>query len=136
MFFFFFFANLKKTIIFAFLFAMVRTKKIISYLFVAIFLSYYAGISLFSHTHIISGVVIFHSHLHKDSHHDTKSGGHTENSIALIAQISNFEYIDFLYNCFIKPIQQPLYESNCVEKPQWIISIHLENLALRAPPVV
>jgi len=115
---------------------MIKTKKIISFLLVALFMSYYASMSFFPHGHIIEGATITHSHIHTDSHHDTKSGEHTDQCITLIAQISHFDYIDFLCNCVFKPLQLPLYEDKIVEVMHWVASIHLENLSLRAPPVV
>jgi len=115
---------------------MERTKKIVSFLCVVIFISYYASVTLFSHTHIISGATIAHSHLHHDSHHDTKSGGHTAQSITLIAQISHFEYTDFSCNYVPVPAQFQIHEDKIVEINFHITSIHLENLSLRAPPIV
>ena len=115
---------------------MVKIKQIVSIFFVALFVSYHAGATLFSHTHTISGATIFHSHLHTDSHHDTKSGGHTEQSITLIAQISHFDYIDFSCSCIFQSPLLLLFENKCVETTHWITSIHLQNLSLRAPPIV
>jgi len=88
-----------------------KTKKIASFLFVVLFASYYAGTIFFDHTHLIEGAVITHSHFHKDSHHDTKSGNHTKQSITLIAQFSHFEYIDFSCNCVLEPLQLSLVKS-------------------------
>ena len=99
-------------------------------------MSYYASTAFFLHEHIIEGATITHSHLHTDSHHDTKSGGHTKHSITLIAQISHFEYVDFLCNRVLKPVQFPLHEYKFVEITHWVASIHLNNLSLRAPPIV
>jgi hypothetical protein len=115
---------------------MVRIKKILSLFFAVLFVSYYAGIAFFSHAHIISGATVFHSHFHAETHHDTDSGGHTEQSITLIAQISNFNYIDFSCDCVLKPLQLQLYENNCMETVPMIFSIHLENPSLRAPPII
>jgi hypothetical protein len=115
---------------------MVRIKKIVSLFFVALFISYHAGTTLFSHTHTISGATITHSHLHTDSHHDTKSGGHTQQSITLIAQISHFEYIDFSCFSIFQSPQLSLCENEFVETTHWITAIHLQNLSLRAPPIV
>jgi hypothetical protein len=113
-----------------------KTKKTVSFLLVALFVSYYAGLTLFSHTHIISGATIAHSHLHKDSHHDTKTGGHTEQCITFIAKISQFQYIDFLCGYVPTPLQFPLHKSKFVEITHWVASTYLENPSLRAPPVV
>ena len=113
-----------------------KTKRVVSFFFVALFISYYVSSTLFSHAHIISGATIFHSHFHTNSHHDTKSGGHTENCITLIAQTSHFEYIDFLPYFIPQLSQFPLYENKYPESTHWITSIHLKNLSLRAPPIV
>lgn len=113
-----------------------KIKKIISIFLLIVFVGYYGNVTLFSHTHIINGVTIVHSHIHKNSHNDTKSGGHTQHDITLIAQISHFEYIDFSCNCVLKPIQLPLYENKSVETSHRTLSTHFQNISLRAPPLV
>jgi len=115
---------------------MVKTKKIISLFFVALFVSYYASITLFSHSHIISGTTIVHSHIHTNSHHNTKAGGHIIHSITLIAQFSHFECIDF--SCYYIPdlLQLPIGKNTFFETTHWVTSIYFENLSLRAPPIV
>jgi len=115
---------------------MEKIKKIGSFFFVALFLSYYASTAFFPHLHIISGASITHSHIHANSHHDTKSGNHTEQCITFIAQISHFDYIDFSCNFVLKPIQFPLHKDKFVETTHWFAANHLENLTLRAPPVL
>ena len=113
-----------------------KIKKIISLFFVALYISFHVSTTLFSHTHTISGATIIHSHLHTDSHHNTNSGGHTEQSITLISQISHFEYIDFSFICVPIPAQFPIYENKFIETAHRITSTHLKNLSLRAPPTV
>ena len=102
----------------------------------ALFAFYYISITFFFHTHTIDGATISHSHIHSNSHHDTKSGNHTEQSIILIAQSSYFEYIDFLCNYVLIPPQFTLHKNKFIRSIHWITPIHLENLSLRAPPVV
>ena len=51
-----------------------------------IFCSYYAGISMFSHTHIANGSSIVHSHLGGGSEHD-----HSYSQYAVIDILSNFQ---------------------------------------------
>ena len=114
-----------------------KVKKIIVFSFcIALYMSYYAGLTLFSHSHIINGATIIHSHIHADSHHNTNSGGHTKQSTTLIAQISQFEYVDFSCDCIINPPQLSLHEDKFVETTHWEASIHLENPSLRAPPAL
>ena len=115
---------------------MVKIKKILSFLFVVLFMGYYANTTLFSHSHIISGATIVHSHVHTDSHHGTKSGNHTEQCITLIEQISHFDYFDFSCNFVSNISQYLLHESKFVETTHWVVSSYLQNLSLRAPPIV
>ena len=51
-----------------------------------IFCSYYAGISMFSHTHIANGSSIVHSHLGGDADHD-----HSDSQYAVIDILSHFQ---------------------------------------------
>ena len=54
--------------------------------FMMIFCSYYAGISMFSHTHIANGSFIVHSHFGGDAEHD-----HSDSQYAVIDILSNFQ---------------------------------------------
>lgn len=51
-----------------------------------VFCSYYAGISMFSHTHIANGSFIVHSHFGGDAEHD-----HSDSQYAVIDILSNFQ---------------------------------------------
>jgi len=115
---------------------MTLTKKIISIFFVALFISYYISISLFSHLHVINGATITHSHIHTDKHHDTKNGGHTEHSITLIALISQLAILDFSCHCVPNPLELPLHKHKFVETALWVASVYFQNLTLRAPPII
>ena len=115
---------------------MIKAKKLVSAIFVVLFMSYYAGLILFSHTHVISGSTIAHSHMHADSHHNTKSGGHTNQEITLIAQISHFDYIDFLCDFVLTSPQLQIQQNKFVETTHWVASIYFQNISLRAPPIV
>ena len=115
---------------------MVRVKKIASFFLVVLFVSYYASANFFTHSHEFSWGAVTHSHIHTDSHHDTKSGGHTKHEITLIAQMSSCEYVDFLCDHVAKPTQLQLNDNKFVETAHWVESIYFQNLSLRAPPVV
>jgi hypothetical protein len=112
-----------------------RIKEIISFSFLVVFINYYSSVTLFSNTHVISGATITHSHVHKDSHHDTKSGGHTEQSITLIAQISQFEFLHFTCCNVPSPLLSLFYVNKLKETAVRQISVYLQNPSLRAPPV-
>jgi hypothetical protein len=112
-----------------------KIKKIISLFLLTLFVGYYGSVTLFFHTHVINGVTIVHSHIHAEKHHDTQNGGHTQQSITLIAQISHFCYVDFSGECVLKPLQVCKDTACTVPAMQWVASIHLQNLSLRAPPI-
>jgi hypothetical protein len=112
-----------------------KIKKITSLFLLMLFVGYYGSVTLFFHSHIINGVTIVHSHIHTETHHDTQSGGHTQQSITLIAQISHFDYVDISGNAQLKPLQLCRDTACCVPAVRWVTSIHLHNCSLRAPPV-
>ena len=109
--------------------------KILSLFFVALFISYFVSTTFYLHTHIIDGATISHSHIHINSHHDTKSGNHTKQSITLISQISHCEYIDFSGNYVLILPKCQIYQNNFVEAAN-CVDIYFQNLSLRAPPIV
>lgn len=113
-----------------------RIRKISSLFFVVLFAGYYVNTTCFSHTHIINGATITHSHFHKNSHCDTQNGNHTKQNITLIAQISNFDYIDFSCNSVPAPVQLQLHKNKIVEIPNKISTLQFENISLRAPPIL
>ncbi len=60
----------------------------------SIFVFHYASINFFSHTHIINGVTIVHSHIYNSSAESKSSKSenrhsHTANELTLIAELSN-----------------------------------------------
>ena len=114
---------------------MAKIKKIAALFFVVLFMSYYANVTLFSHIHHMRGVTIIHSHIHAESHHNTQSGDHTECNFTLIAQLSQFEYIDppFVDTSHTTSLLNELY---VVETTHGKTSIYLENTLLRGPPFV
>lgn len=100
-----------------------------------LFVGYYADVNFFSHSHIINGVTIVHSHLHNHHHHDTTGGGHTLTEITLIAQLANQ---------FIATRETPqtclaaadiLLQTLGTEQAAKAIPPHISCPSLRAPPV-
>ena len=94
-----------------------------------LFLSYQAGFSLFTHTHIIDGVKIVHSHPYAGDNHV-----HTDAQIFAISHISAFvgeEARSFDAICAVFEIVSKIgIETVCVK----YLSANVDNLTLRAPP--
>ena len=115
---------------------MVKTKKILSYLFVVLFIIHYADESFFVHKHEFEGRIVVHSHIHLESHHDHPNGTHEEESLILIFKVSNAEHFTSFYNYIICPLEFQLQQNKFIETTHWVDSIYFQNLSLRAPPIV
>ena len=67
-------------------FGMRQIRTYCAVLLLALFSCYYAGISLFFHTHIVNGSTVVHSHLGGASSHN-----HSDSQYAVIDILSNFQ---------------------------------------------
>jgi hypothetical protein len=67
----------------------VQMKHIISCLLAVIFAGYFSSVTCFTHTHIVNGRIVVHSHFYFGGTEHT----HTENAIATIFQISHVPMI-------------------------------------------
>ena len=52
-----------------------------------LFATYYVQVNFFVHSHIVNGVTVVHSHMHRSTHHDTDTGGHSETELTIISSI-------------------------------------------------
>ena len=104
-------------------------RKYLALCLMALFCCYYAGISMFSHTHIANGSSIVHSHLGGGDEHS-----HSESQYAVIDLLSNFQsecaecfhctaVSHILISDFCPQYQTPSVQDECVAVP-----------ALRGPP--
>ncbi len=95
-----------------------------------IFCSYYAGISMFSHTHIANGSSIVHSHLGGDADHD-----HSDSQYAVIDILSHFQSESAVgYHGVPSPFFQ-LSESYTVYDAPSCLKVELNGFTLRGPPL-
>ena len=94
-----------------------------------IFCSYYAGISLFSHTHIANGSSVVHSHLGGSSEHN-----HSESQYAVIDILSNFQSETVVDPCCVST---PFFQLSEIfigyEAPSFLSEV-LPVRTLRGPP--
>ena len=54
-----------------------------------LFATYYVQVNFFVHSHIVNGVTVVHSHMHRSTHHDTDTGGHSETELTIIASLNS-----------------------------------------------
>lgn len=101
-----------------------------------LFVVYYVDIHFFTHTHIINGVTIVHSHIHDRHHHDTDAGGHTISEITLISTLAHqFLTTGELYHAELEAAAIIFYTLTFAQDVL-VDSVHLFCPSLRAPPAV
>lgn len=94
-----------------------------------VFCSYYAGISMFSHTHISNGSSIVHSHLGGNAEHN-----HSDSQYVVIDILSNFQSeTAATFQSAGSPLQT-ITESYAVhEAPDYLFHVHTA-FKHRGPP--
>ena len=115
-----------------------REKQIgIRIFFLALFLSYFAGITFFTHQHIVDGEVVVHSHFIKHpfaaSSEQIPDHEHNVQTIHLIASISS--WITKLTE--LTEIPRDFYifiSAKEFEYTYTLSSTYIDNLRLRGPP--
>lgn len=72
-----------------------RIKQRIAGVLLLLFSIYYANVCFFTHSHIVGGVTIVHSHFHGSHHHSTDdSSQHSGSQLTLIAALSQLLFLD------------------------------------------
>jgi len=112
-----------------------RVNKIVSRLLLVIFLGYYGSITLFSHSHLIAGWKIVHSHPSLPSADgEPERHNHSKDELLLIQMLSEFQ-IDSISQEVINDCpgsETGLLISFCDENLTFSTSEC--NISLRAPP--
>ncbi len=102
----------------------------------ALFLAYYCSISFFTHSHVINGVTIVHSHPFQKNDDGTPKHGHTSGQIQLISQLSHFNTTGEITSPVIEPVIQPALVIYATELPVPPLSRgNSYTYSLRGPPV-
>ena len=95
----------------------------------ALFSCYYAGISLFFHTHIVNGSTVVHSHLGGSADHN-----HSDSQYAVIDLLSTFQS-EGAVDCNVCPTPFFLLSDSCHEyQAPSVQSESVQVLTLRGPP--
>jgi hypothetical protein len=97
-----------------------------------VFVAYYANVTFFTHSHVVNGTTIVHSHFHNTSH--TETGNHSTSELTLIAALSLFQttaaavgYVAIVLMVLLAAIVPHV-------RPQKIYCRYSALLPLRAPP--
>ncbi len=109
-----------------------KGKHIAGSILLLIFMAYYVNITFFTHSHIINGVTIVHSHFHDKTH--TQTGGHNGSELTLISKLSTFQSLSAL-SFLVAPIALffliAIIRIFCKETTA---SDSIAYISLRAPP--
>lgn len=101
-----------------------------------LFVTYYSNVSLFTHTHIIHGTTIVHSHWHLQKHHATADGGHRTHEVTLITNLCKYLCLESTPCCFSLAPASSWVSNIKTAYSAAVTRVVLTALQLRAPPVV
>ncbi|WP_323403054.1 hypothetical protein [Proteiniphilum sp.] len=111
-----------------------RNRQIINWILFSVFTFYYVNVCFFTHTHIVNGTTIVHSHIHNKAHTQTET--HTESELTLISALSSFHtlsanvgVVGFAVFLLLQVFLLPLLEER-------VISNLTTSISLRAPPAL
>ncbi len=113
-------------------------KKISRFFLLILFLGYYGSITLFTHTHIINGITIVHSHpFNSGTKENPIKHQHTENGFLLIQFLSHF-LASILFFAFSIEAYKAVFRKYTIQKNKESFSRipSLISYGLRAPPLV
>ena len=108
-----------------------KPKKILSVLLVALFVSYYAGVSFFPHTHVYAWGTVTHSHPYSSGTHT-----HCTDILKFIHNLNNNFHVLFAAFVLYFAILSVSKAHFCIAEVRSAISQHLAGNQLRAPPVL
>jgi hypothetical protein len=112
-------------------------KKTVSYFLLILFLGYFGSITFFSHTHIVDGVTIVHSHpFRSHSGNVPINHQHSENSFILIHFISHFITITSLAVYGVAIIRKSEKRISIITDENIVLNLFCCcTYLLRAPPL-
>lgn len=97
--------------------------------------TYYVQVNCFVHSHIVNGVTIIHSHVHRNAHHSSEDGGHNDQEITLIAQLqSQLLLTEAAPSASLQPALYCI-QTICAISAEWALQTVYTYTDGRAPPM-
>lgn len=100
-----------------------------SLLLLSLFLAYQASVTMFTHAHIVNGVMIVHSHPSSQKQHT-----HTEGQVITIAHLASFHGVEPDAGVEVVSECPVLYVLDCLTDTFRVLAPHTHCIHLRAPP--
>ena len=95
----------------------------------ALFLTYQVSITMFTHVHIINGVMIVHSHPSADNDHT-----HTDGQLLTLAHVSEWTGVEPAF-VTLSEVSLSVFDSiECERKSKALSDLYSHCISLRAPP--
>lgn len=113
-------------------------KRFFAGVFTLLFVAYYTNATMFSHTHVVNGVTIVHSHFYGEDHGSTPESEHTSGELTIIAHLNNIISTDsdVVASAFeVELYAQSQYDYSA-QLSETIVDIKVHERSLRAPPVL
>ena len=108
-----------------------KLRNILKWFLPLLFIAYLGGITLFTHSHVVNGVIIVHSHPFKGEH------SHTEAQVETIFFLSSFVASSLPAILFVASALLVLLRVLSVPAVEHIKCVRVRcGISLRAPPVV
>lgn len=110
---------------------MVQKRKyiFIPLMLLALFVTYQASITMFSHIHYVNGVMIVHSHPSSDNEHT-----HSEGYVLTLAHVSHWASVEPVFTALEEAIVSILESIECGCESGVLSDSFLRYILLRAPP--
>ena len=102
---------------------------LIPMMLLVLFVTYQAGITVFSHIHYVNGVMLVHSHPSADSQHT-----HTESQILTLAQVSHWSGLEAVSATVSEVVFSVSPIRSCARPDAPVHDCQTQVITLRAPP--
>jgi len=100
-----------------------------------LFVAYYVDVNFFVHSHIVNGVTIVHSHIHKSNHGGKTGESHSATEINLIAQSAIQFLMTEAHGQAAIDAYYKIVDKLGAEQAHPILTAYLVCISLRAPPM-
>jgi hypothetical protein len=108
--------------------------EISKYFFLVLFIGFFGSITIFSHTHVVNGVTIVHSHPFKSDNKGNPLHSHSDKGYITIQLLSSFIFSSTLIYYTFGELAGVINKLSIRLKEQQVNDLYHYCYSLRAPP--